>query len=94
MDVVRETTRTLRSFERFEMISSVSPSLKYSCSGSLLILMNGNTRIPSERTFSPLPSRLLESGIFIPALLTANISTCSFTFLRIYFPSETVLISF
>src|ERR1043166_5222565 len=38
-------TKRLGILDRSEVMSSVMPSLKYSCSGSLLRLTNGNTAI-------------------------------------------------
>src|SRR5215510_6361616 len=42
---LREITKRPESLERSVMRSSVIPSLKYSCSGSLLILVKGSTTI-------------------------------------------------
>src|SRR5688572_29004063 len=89
IEVVREMTRTSFSLERFEMSSSVNPSLKYSWEESLLILTKGKTRIDLLGTRSPFPSRGDASGIWIPGLLIAYNPTSSFTFLRKYFPRET-----
>src|SRR6187200_3684596 len=43
IEVVREITLVSFSFDKLEIITSVRPSLKYSCSGSLLIFTKGKT---------------------------------------------------
>ena len=42
---LRAITKSCRTFESAVMISSVNPSLKYSCFGSSLIFSKGNTAI-------------------------------------------------
>jgi len=44
--LLRETTASADTLLRSVMMSSVMPSLKYSCSGSPLMLTNGSTQIP------------------------------------------------
>ena len=73
-------------------ISSVIPSLKYSFSGSALILTNGSTAILfTDFTLSDFNSP--EEGTFILPDATANISTCRLTFLSSNFPNDFVIIS-
>src|SRR5256884_6885288 len=53
---VRQTTFSAAILDSVEMMSSVTPSLKYSFSGSALMFSNGSTR--SEEHTSELQSRL------------------------------------
>src|SRR5258708_10253602 len=48
--VLRATTDRAETLERSVMMSSLIPSLKYSCCGSSLMLANGSTQIDSLRT--------------------------------------------
>src|SRR5258708_943600 len=45
--VLRETTDKAETLERSVMMSSLIPSLKYSCCGSSLMLANGSTQMDS-----------------------------------------------
>ncbi len=47
--VLRETTNSAETLERSVMMSSLIPSLKYSCWGSSLMLAKGRTQIDSRR---------------------------------------------
>ena len=47
--VLRATTDSAETLERSVMMSSLIPSLKYSCSGSPLMLTNGSTQIEGPR---------------------------------------------
>src|SRR5579863_8729418 len=46
--VLRETTDSADTLPRSVMMSSVIPSLKYSCSGSPLMLLKGRTQMDTE----------------------------------------------
>ena len=46
--VLRATTDSAETLERSVMMSSLIPSLKYSCSGSPLMLANGRTQMESR----------------------------------------------
>src|SRR6202008_1322894 len=47
-ELLRETTARAETLLRSVMMSSVMPSLKYSCSGSPLMLANGSTQIATR----------------------------------------------
>ena len=55
--VLRATTPSAETFDRSVMMSSVIPSLKYSCSGSPLMLANGSTQIDILVPLRPSPLR-------------------------------------
>src|SRR5262245_21697482 len=67
-DDVREATRSARILVRALMISSATPSVKYSFSGSALIFTNGNTAIDFVLAVATLdvviPGGVLEPGAF------------------------------
>ena len=54
--LLREMTASAETLLRSVMMSSVMPSLKYSCSASPLMLANGSTQIDSFRGWSALSS--------------------------------------